>query len=274
MLRSAALVAVSAIALSGCGSREVGPAPVRPPPVAALPPAAPPAVSASARADTPPEPAPPPAASAQTFHDPWRGNTDPTDNWNGGPPEVFADCESRLTSEGVTWRKASLPMRSGQGGKHTCGAPQVVIYERGPAGIGWNSPLVSCGMAIAMARFERIVREESMKHLKHAVTGVLHGTAYQCRPITATTLASEHSFANAMDLFGFVLDDHRQVSVLLQFGPTSEASVPPEGQFLRSLARRLFDEAIFSNVLTPYFNADHRDHIHVDLARYRVDGTR
>jgi len=27
-------------------------------------------------------------------------------------------------------------------------------------------------------------------------------------------------------------------------------------------------------VLTPFFDRLHRDHLHLDLARYRVDGTR
>jgi hypothetical protein len=31
---------------------------------------------------------------------------------------------------------------------------------------------------------------------------------------------------------------------------------------------------VFSVVLTPYWDALHRDHFHLDLARYRVDGTR
>jgi hypothetical protein len=44
--------------------------------------------------------------------------------------------------------------------------------------------------------------------------------------------------------------------------------------FLRSLARRLYDEDVFSVVLTPFFDALHRDHFHLDLARYRLDGTR
>jgi hypothetical protein len=44
--------------------------------------------------------------------------------------------------------------------------------------------------------------------------------------------------------------------------------------FLRAAARRAYDDGVFSVVLTPYFDPLHRDHFHVDLARYRVDGTR
>ena len=52
------------------------------------------------------------------------------------------------------------------------------------------------------------------------------------------------------------------------------AKRPGEVVFLRGLANRLYDEGVFSVVVTPYFDNLHRNHIHVDLARYRVDGSR
>jgi hypothetical protein len=48
----------------------------------------------------------------------------------------------------------------------------------------------------------------------------------------------------------------------------------PEGLFLRTLARGAYDDGTFSCVITEFFDPLHRNHIHVDLARYRVDGTR
>jgi hypothetical protein len=47
-----------------------------------------------------------------------------------------------------------------------------------------------------------------------------------------------------------------------------------EGRFLRSVATRLYDEGVFSVVITPFFDALHRDHFHLDQARYRNDGSR
>jgi hypothetical protein len=40
------------------------------------------------------------------------------------------------------------------------------------------------------------------------------------------------------------------------------------------VSQRAYDEEVFSHVLTPFFNAAHRNHFHLDLARYRGDGTR
>jgi hypothetical protein len=70
------------------------------------------------------------------------------------------------------------------------------------------------------------------------------------------------------------LSDGRKVSVRRHFGSLDEAHQQPQALFLRGLAHRLYDEALFSVVLTPYFDRNHADHFHLDLARYRVDETR
>lgn len=46
------------------------------------------------------------------------------------------------------------------------------------------------------------------------------------------------------------------------------------GSFLRAVSRRANDEDVFSHVLTPFFDAHHKNHFHLDLARFRADGTR
>ena len=58
------------------------------------------------------------------------------------------------------------------------------------------------------------------------------------------------------------------------FKPELETAEDPKTEFLRTLANRLYDEEVFSVVVTPYFDNLHYNHIHVDLARYRVDGSR
>jgi hypothetical protein len=44
-------------------------------------------------------------------------------------------------------------------------------------------------------------------------------------------------------------------------------------RFLRRLTRRLYDEKVFSVVLTPSYDKHHRNHPHLDGAAYTVDGT-
>ena len=43
--------------------------------------------------------------------------------------------------------------------------------------------------------------------------------------------------------------------------------------FLRRLTRRLYDEKVFSVVLTPSYDRHHKNHLHLDGAAYSVDGT-
>ena len=87
-------------------------------------------------------------------------------------------------------------------------------------------------------------------------------------------MVSEHSFANAMDISRFRPADKRVVSVLEDVGSTDGDPPDAKAECLRSLANRLFDEEVFSTRVTPYFDRLHRNHFYVDLARYRVDGSR
>lgn len=201
-------------------------------------------------------------------------DTDPSNDWVVGPPAPIEGCEERLEAAGVEHSPAHIGLGRKRGGVYTCGAEQVVRYRKGPGKIKYNrSPLLTCEMALALADFERIVQEEAKRELGTRVERIEHMGTYNCRKMVNYDLVSEHSFANAIDLKSFQLADGREITVLGQFKPNEDA-VEPETRFLRRLANRLFDEQIFSVVVTPFFDAIHRNHIHVDLARYRVDGSR
>jgi len=87
-------------------------------------------------------------------------------------------------------------------------------------------------------------------------------------------LVSEHSYANAIDIRSITVKNGRQLSVLKTFGKTDTEPQRPEARFWRSVANRLYDEGTFSVVITPFFDGLHKDHIHLDQARYRLDGSR
>ena len=208
--------------------------------------------------------------------EPGRADLDPDNDEIVGPPAPIKDCEALLDAAGVRFSAATLPVHEDRMGHVTCGAHQVVIYRSGPEGIRYApSPLLTCGMALALARLEIVVQEEAQARFGSRVRRIEHGGTYSCRKMVRfRSMVSEHSYANAIDIRGFTLDDGRQISVLSHFGNTDSEPPAPRSQFLRTLARRLYDEAVFSVVLTPFFDRIHRDHVHVDLARYRVDGTR
>ncbi len=129
-------------------------------------------------------------------------------------------------------------------------------------------------MALALARFERVVQREAQQHLATRVTAIEHIGTYSCREMAAYPgWVSEHSYANAIDIRGFTLRDGRTITIGRHYGRGPELGHDPKQRFLRAIATRLYREGIFSVVLTPRFDRAHAGHLHLDLARYRVDGT-
>jgi hypothetical protein len=208
--------------------------------------------------------------------EPGSADLDPDNDLTVAPPDPIPDCDARLTAAGVKYRPATLELRQNQQGRYVCGAAQVVIYERGPGAISYNAaPLVTCGMALALARFELSLQRQSAQALGSRVRRIRQGGTYSCRKMARFShMVSEHSYANAIDLYAFTLEDGRTLSVASDFGKPENEPTRSEGRFLRELARKTFDTGLFSVVLTPFWDKLHADHFHVDLARYRVDGTR
>jgi hypothetical protein len=200
---------------------------------------------------------------------------DPDNDLAIGPPPPLADCEQRLQDAGVTFKPARIGTSHERDGVPTCGAEQVVRFKRGPGRIAYSSaPLLTCQMALALADFERVVQEEAERELGSRVARIEHIGTFNCRKMALYDLISEHSYANGLDIRRLVLADGRVVDVLKDFRPKEAEPPSSRGTFLRALANRLFDEEVFSVVVTPFFDSAHRNHIHVDLARYRVDGSR
>ena len=202
-------------------------------------------------------------------------NVDPSDDGVVGPPDELPGCEEALTAAGITYRKARLPIQTDRATKLVCGAPQAVTYLKGPGKIAYDpTPLLTCGMALALGSFERIVQEEATRAYGSPVVRIEQQGTYACRGIAAFKgMVSEHSYANAIDLTRFTLKNGKSITVVSDFKPDVD---PPAraGAFLRAISRRAFDEEVFSVVLGPFFNAQHANHFHVDLARYRTNGTR
>jgi hypothetical protein len=199
---------------------------------------------------------------------------DGADGGIAGPTGVVPDCEDQLAKAGVRTRPARLPVHTEHGSHDGCGAPQVVTYVRGPGGIAYDPPpLLTCAMALALADFERILQEEANRSLHSPVARIQQIGTYNCRQIVAVKgLPSEHSYANAIDLARFTLANGTDVTVLRDFDLGEAAPARPAGAFLRAVSERAQDEDVFSNVLTPFWDPAHKNHFHLDLARYRVDG--
>ncbi|MBR0667474.1 extensin family protein [Roseomonas hellenica] len=123
-----------------------------------------------------------------------------------------------------------------------------------------GGPVVSCPMAAAWALFERHTLQQAARaHLGSEVAAVRQLGAYACRNVNhaAAGRRSQHATANAIDIAGFTLRDGREITVLRHWNGQG-----PEAAFLRDVR----DGACrwFRAVLSPDYNAAHRDHFHLD----------
>lgn len=155
-----------------------------------------------------------------------------------------------------------------------CEAPEGVAIKRGGSGLRFQpAARVNCAFALRLVRFEAIVQEEARRILGSPVRSIVQLGTFNCRRMAAyPDLVSEHSFANAIDA-RFDLRNGHAVVVERDWVRANRPAATPAAKFLRRLTRRLYDEQVFSVVLTPSYDAHHRNHLHLDGAAYTVDGT-
>lgn len=146
-----------------------------------------------------------------------------------------------------------------------CGFKNAVLVRRTSADVGQDFS-VTCRTAISLALWERHrLQPAAQKHFGQRVTAIQHFGSYSCRNVYGRPEAtrSRHATAEAWDVAGFVLADGRRIRVERDWNSTEA-----EAAFLREArdgACRFFD-----GVLSPDYNAAHRDHLHFDRGPYRV----
>lgn len=145
-----------------------------------------------------------------------------------------------------------------------CGLFDAVTIERTATAVGPPFSL-TCRAAVSLALWEKhVVAPAAERHLKSPVRRIEHFGSYACRNVYGRPDAtrSRHATAEAFDVAGFVLADERRIRVLGHWDDDSA-----EGHFLtdvRDGACRVFD-----GVLSPDYNAAHRDHLHLDRGPHR-----
>ena len=169
-------------------------------------------------------------------------------------------CDQALATSGLrTARQAD------SGANSTCPLTNVLRVQGGEVALS-SSFLASCPLAVAFALFERHgLQPAAMAVYGQKVTRVDHLGSFACRNMYGRESGSrsQHATASALDIAGFRLADGRTVSVLKDW-PKDDA----DARFLRQ-ARDGACEA-FSVVLSPDYNAAHRNHFHVDVGRWSV----
>lgn len=162
--------------------------------------------------------------------------------------------------QGLVAAEAAPPLSEGSCGERS---PLVVtaLLVRGRM-VPLSAPVTTnCQMAGALPLWAEAVDAYAGAMLESPLAAIETGTSYMCRNRNNATggFTSEHGFANAVDITGFTLADGRRIGVEADWLPPAE----PEGRLLR-LAH---DAACgrFTTVLGPEANAEHHDHLHLDL---------
>lgn len=124
-----------------------------------------------------------------------------------------------------------------------------------------DTPPVTCSTAVALEIWRRdTLGPAAANILGGKIARIEHLGAYSCRRLYGRAEGpwSQHATGNAIDIAGFVLTDGRRISVLSDWSGTGS-----EARFLR--AARDGACAAFATVLSPEYNAAHRDHLHLDM---------
>lgn len=129
-----------------------------------------------------------------------------------------------------------------------------------------GQPEMTCRLALAVSVWRRQSLEPAARELLGSdVVQIDHFGAYACRNVNngvGSTRISAHAQAAALDVAGVRLRDGRRINLTDDWQGDG-----PEARFLR----RIRDDAcsIFGTVLSPDYNAVHRDHLHLEATDTR-----
>jgi hypothetical protein len=174
-------------------------------------------------------------------------------------PQEEVACRQELRRLGVTYRDLA-PINDG--GSCSIDYPVEVSGLAGDIRMQPAATL-TCGMAATFAAWTRNELAPAARWRYMSGVGTIRqGSSYSCRRIRGTSVASEHSKGNALDVMKIELKNGREIDVRRP------------GWFAfreRSLLNnvRAGGCQYFTTVLGPGYNADHADHFHFDIKNRR-----
>ena len=166
-----------------------------------------------------------------------------------------AACRAVLRQGGLEFAEVT-PQQAG-----FCALHDALRIESGQAPLFPADAPMTCKEALAVSLWERqVVQPAAFDELGQAVVRIDHFGSYACRRQYGKQAGpvSEHATANALDVSAFQLADGTQISVARDWKDAG-----PRGRFLR----RVRDGGckVFLTTLSPDYNAEHHDHLHLDM---------
>jgi len=175
-------------------------------------------------------------------------------------------CAALLRETGLRFEQ--LPPR----GQEQCLVPDSVRVRPGQEMLALAPVSVtpSCPVVAALAVWKwQVVQPAAQRIFGVSVASIDHLGSHSCRRMygRAEGRWSEHATADAIDVSGFTLADGRRISVLRDWAVPGK-----KAEFLKVV----HDGACktFATVLSPDYNAQHRDHLHLDQAERGAMGWR
>lgn len=127
-----------------------------------------------------------------------------------------------------------------------------------------NTITAQCPLMLASYIWLGEVDKAAQKYLGSPLKKIHHAGTYSCRRQRGNRSGewSEHAFANAWDITGFELENGQVISVLKDWHNSSSAQARKKKKFLRKARKSAC--LVFRVVLSPDYNAAHKDHFHLD----------
>jgi hypothetical protein len=180
--------------------------------------------------------------------------------------------ERACLASGVVRESPFIKTKLSLGGPSVCGAEQPFELAAADGGRVALRPaaLLRCPMIPQVNRWVSTSIEPAAQRIYGVPLAELKiAGSYACRPMNHAFGAnlSEHGHANALDVSGFVLADGRSISVKKGWRGDYR-----DQAFLRAVQAGACEN--FTTVLSPDYDSNHHDHLHVDLARRGSDGLR
>jgi len=174
-------------------------------------------------------------------------------------------CRALLRRAGVEFAPTE-PLDSGK-----CGYRDALILAPGGArtiAFAPDKPKMACPVAAALSMWEwNSVQPAALRIFGKRVVRFEQLGTYNCRPIAGSATLSQHSYARAIDISGFILSDGTKISVADDWRKGDDKAA-----FLHDVR----DGAcgLFATTLSPDFNAAHHDHLHLDEQPRGITGWR
>lgn len=185
----------------------------------------------------------------------------------GAEATPLSDCQLELAAMGVSFEPTTIADTSPEGHPElTCHVEDPIILHPPINGVdliyydGTPTPNITaaCNMAQALVQTVDDVRPLG-------VTAIRHIGTYNCRVISGTSTLSRHSFADAIDIYGFDFEDGSSYTLIDDWEHDTEDPMSQAAAFLYDAAYRWHDAFIWNIILTPNYNAAHDNHFHVDM---------